>query len=122
MIHFVACSRVASKSGRALAAAITELQGRKCRYRCRNLPGNPHLRHVNYGYQASWLDPDSALNRFDAAYLASNKLNALKEMDECGVCVPQIFTVEEANLRPGCHLIYRKQRHHAGSALAEEAG
>lgn len=116
MISFVACTPVACRSGRALAAAITVLQRRRCRYYSKRTPPlDAERKHVNYGYMASPL-AFNCLNIQTAVELAADKYAALKEMRECEVRTPEFWDAsDDTNRNSEYTRIFRKANHHSGS-------
>lgn len=114
MIHYVVCSPISHVSGRLLANAITEIQGRKCRYRNQGRIRHPQRFHVRYGSHRN-LCSSNCLNKHEAIELASNKLNALQVLDSFGVAIPpHLEWGEFANIAP-YRRIFRKNHRHAGN-------
>lgn len=113
MFRFLICSRVAHKTGRKLASAITDRQGTPCYYYNYNTPPHPDQLHVRWGSHRA--TSNNCLNRQDAVVLASNKLAALSVMSEAAVPTPRLFGIDAFYERLEVRRIFRKRNRHAGN-------
>ena len=113
MIHYLIACPISAPTGRALATAISEKQSQKCYFYARKNPiKNLDKKHIRYGS----LIPTSnnGINKIEDICAASQKLIALKILNEYGVGIPKIF---EKPFQPvyDVPILFRKNRHHAGN-------
>ena len=115
MIRYLLGTRISCVSGRALAKAIAELQGRRCGYYER-APYRMRVfdkTHVRFGS----LIPTHghSLNAESAVRGAADKLAALVRMGNSNVSVPKLYSTELALTDNSLTRIFRKASHHSGS-------
>lgn len=110
MIHYVLCSRVASKSGRALAEAIGERQGMRCRYFCflRNHRQGRYVRYGNLG-----VGKDDCLNNVASVRLAADKFQAALVMQHYGVRTPRVLIDNDVTTK--YERVFRNSSRHSGN-------
>ena len=92
MIYYLKCSGKSHVTGRLIATAISQLQGRKCVYSNKDELRSPSRRHVRWGSRAR--TSANGINSLAGVRLASNKLLAIVQLNRQGVLTPRLFSAE----------------------------